>query len=65
MGTQTDIWLLLRQTFGYSDIHLATQTDIWLPRHTFGYPDRHLGDIVLCGDDETDMTEYLETWRKV
>ena len=21
-------------------------------------------DIVLCGDDETDMTEYLETWRK-
>ena len=20
-------------------------------------------DIVLCGDDETDMTEYLETWR--
>ena len=19
-------------------------------------------DIVLCGDDETDMTEYLETW---
>ena len=20
--------------------------------------------IVLCGDDETDMTEYLETWRK-
>ena len=22
-------------------------------------------DIVLCGDDETAMTEYLETWRKV
>ena len=21
-------------------------------------------DIVLCGDDETYMTEYLETWRK-
>ena len=21
--------------------------------------------IVLCGDDETDMTEYLETWRRV
>ena len=21
-------------------------------------------DIVLCSDDETDMTEYLETWRK-
>ncbi len=21
-------------------------------------------DIVLCGDDETDMTEYLETWRE-
>ena len=21
-------------------------------------------DIVLCGDDETDMTGYLETWRK-
>ena len=21
-------------------------------------------DIVLCGDDETDMTEYLETWRR-
>ena len=21
-------------------------------------------DIVLCGDDETDTTEYLETWRK-
>ena len=21
-------------------------------------------DIVLCGDGETDMTEYLETWRK-
>ena len=21
-------------------------------------------DIVLCGDDETDMTEYLDTWRK-
>ena len=21
-------------------------------------------DIVLFGDDETDMTEYLETWRK-
>ena len=21
-------------------------------------------DIVLCGDDETDMAEYLETWRK-
>ena len=21
-------------------------------------------DIVLCGDDERDMTEYLETWRK-
>ena len=21
-------------------------------------------DILLCGDDETDMTEYLETWRK-
>ena len=20
-------------------------------------------DIVLCGDDETDMTEYLESWR--
>ena len=20
--------------------------------------------IVLCGDDETDMTEYLDTWRK-
>ena len=20
-------------------------------------------DIVLCGDDETDMTEYLDTWR--
>ncbi len=20
--------------------------------------------IVLCGDDETDMTEYLETWRR-
>ena len=22
-------------------------------------------DIVLCGDDETDMTEYLDTWRRV
>ena len=21
-------------------------------------------DIVLCGDDETDMREYLDTWRK-
>ena len=21
-------------------------------------------DIVLCGDDETDMREYLETWRR-
>ena len=21
-------------------------------------------DIVLCGDDETDMTQYLETWRR-
>ena len=21
-------------------------------------------DIVLCGDDETEMTEYLETWRR-
>ena len=21
-------------------------------------------DIVLCGDDETHMTEYLETWRR-
>ena len=21
-------------------------------------------DMVLCGDDETDMTEYLETWRR-
>ena len=21
-------------------------------------------DIILCGDHETDMTEYLETWRK-
>ena len=21
-------------------------------------------DIVLCGDDEADMTEYLETWRR-
>ena len=21
-------------------------------------------DIVLCGDDETDMTEYFETWRR-
>ena len=21
-------------------------------------------DIVLCGDDKTDMPEYLETWRK-
>ena len=21
-------------------------------------------DIVLCGDDETDMTEYLETCRR-
>ena len=21
-------------------------------------------DIVLCGDDETDMAEYLETWRR-
>ena len=21
-------------------------------------------DIVLCGDDDTDMTEYLETWRR-
>ena len=21
-------------------------------------------DIVLCGDDETDMTEYLETWMR-
>ena len=21
-------------------------------------------DIVLCGDDERDMTEYLETWRR-
>ena len=21
-------------------------------------------DIVLCGDDETDTTEYLETWRR-
>ena len=21
-------------------------------------------DIVLCGDDETDMTECLETWRR-
>ena len=21
-------------------------------------------DIVPCGDDETDMTEYLETWRR-
>ena len=21
-------------------------------------------DIVLCGDDETDVTEYLETWGK-
>ena len=21
-------------------------------------------DIVLCGDNETDMTEYLDTWRK-
>ena len=20
-------------------------------------------DIALCGDDETDTTEYLETWR--
>ena len=20
-------------------------------------------DIVLCADDETDMTEYLESWR--
>ena len=20
-------------------------------------------DIALCGDDETDMTKYLETWR--
>ena len=20
--------------------------------------------IVLCGDDEDDMTEYLETWRR-
>ena len=22
------------------------------------------GDIILYDDDETDMTEYLETWRK-
>ena len=21
-------------------------------------------DIVLCGDDETDMTEFLETWMR-
>ena len=21
-------------------------------------------DSVLCGDEETDMTEYLETWRR-
>ena len=21
-------------------------------------------DIVLCGGDETDMTEYLDTWRR-
>ena len=21
-------------------------------------------EIVLCGDDETDMREYLETWRR-
>ena len=21
-------------------------------------------DIALCSDDETDMTEYLDTWRK-
>ena len=21
-------------------------------------------DIILCGDDETDMTEYLETWKR-
>ena len=21
-------------------------------------------DIVLCGDGETDMTEYLETWKR-
>ena len=21
-------------------------------------------DIVLCDDDETDMTEYMETWRR-
>ena len=21
-------------------------------------------NIVLCGDDDTDMTEYLETWRR-
>ena len=21
-------------------------------------------DMVLCGDDETDMTEYLETWMR-
>ena len=21
-------------------------------------------DIVLCGDDETDMTEYLDTWMR-
>ena len=21
-------------------------------------------EIVLCGDDETDMTEYLDTWRR-
>ena len=21
-------------------------------------------DNVLCGDDETDMTEYLDTWRR-
>ena len=21
-------------------------------------------DIVLCGDGETDITEYLETWRR-
>ena len=24
----------------------------------------HADDIVLCGDDETDMAEYLETWRR-
>ena len=21
-------------------------------------------DIVLCGDDEADMSEYLDTWRR-